>query len=335
MKTALVSMQPDDERRRLAAEVLGDLARVEFLADHDAAGRRRVLDEAAVLLSHDVVKELADDELARTGHLALIQCVTAGVDFIAFDRLPREVPVAVNAGAYAEPMAEHALAMILAAAKRLLVEHANLARGEFNQFTRNRMLAGMAAGILGFGGIGIATARILSAVGMRVHAINRRGRSDEPVDWIGTPGELDEMLAASDVLILSLPLTARSERMIGARELALMKDDAILVNLARGEIVDEDALYRHLRANPAFTACIDAWWVEPIRHGEFRMDRPFAELSNVIASPHNSASVSGWQTVAFGRALENCRRALAGEGARYVIGDEERGYGAGGGSARR
>jgi len=329
MKLALVTMQPDDARRRLAAEALEGIARVEFLADHDDAGRRGALDEASVLLSHNVVKELHADELASLGHLELLQCVTAGVDFIPFDRLPPEVPVAVNAGAYAEPMAEHALAMILAAAKRLLVEHENLKRAEFNQFTRNRMLTGMTAGILGFGGIGVATARTLRAVGMRVHAINRRGASDEPVDWIGTPDRLDELLAASDALILSLPLTARSEGMLGERELALMKDDAILVNLARGEIVDEGALYRHLQAHPAFTACIDAWWVEPIRHGEFRMDHPFMDLPNVIASPHNSASVSGWQQVAFGRALENCRRVLQGEAPRFVIGEDERGFGGG------
>jgi len=326
VKTALISMQPDDQRRRLAADALGGIARVEFLADHDGAARRRVLDDAAVLLSHNVVKELSADELARIAHLSLIQCVTAGVDFIPFERLPAAVPVAVNAGAYAEPMAEHALAMILAAVKRLFTEHENLKRGEFNQFTRNRMLTGMTAGILGFGGIGVATARLLRAAGMRVHAINRRGASDEPVDWIGTPGQLDELLAESDALILSLPLTARSESLLGARELARMKDDAILVNLARGEIVDEGALYAHLRAHPDFTACIDAWWVEPIRHGEFRMDHPFMDLENVIASPHNSASVSGWQAVAFSRALENCRRVLVGEGARYLIGDEERRY---------
>ena len=239
--------------------------------------------------------------------------------------MPAGVLVATNGGAYAEPMAEHALAMALAGAKRLLVEHAALTRGEFNQFARNRMLAGGVCGILGFGGIGVATARLARGIGMRVHAINRRGMSEEQVDWMGTPDQLDALLDASDLLVICTPLTPTTLGMIGAQQLARMKDDAILVNVARGEIVDERALYERLVACPRFTACIDAWWIEPVRHGVFRMDQPFMTLPNVIGSPHNSAAaISGTGTVGLQRAIANIKRALAGVTPLYQVPPEDR-----------
>jgi phosphoglycerate dehydrogenase-like enzyme len=159
---------------------------------------------------------------------------------------------------------------------------------------------------------------------MQIHAINRRGHSAEPTAWIGTPDHLEVLLRAAEVLIIAAPLTHATMGRIGARELALMKEDAILVNLARGEIIEEGALFAHLQGHPTFTACLDAWWVEPIRHGAFRMQYPFLELPNVIGSPHNSASVDGWHQVALRRAAENCLRALRGQPPQGVIGPDER-----------
>jgi len=299
---------------------------VAYLPDLCGAARAEALAAASVLFARNTGKELDDAEHGRLGHLSLIQFFSAGIDYVPLHRLPAAVPIAANGGAFAEPMAEHALAMILAGAKRLVVEHANLSRGEFNQFTPTRMLQGMTVGILGFGGIGVATAKLCKALGLEVHAINRRGRTDQTVDWMGTPDDLDTLLGASDALVLSVPLTARSKGLIGGRELALMKPDAMLVNLARGEIVDETALFAHLKANPAFIACIDAWWIEPVRHGEFRMQHPFLDLPNVIASPHNSASVGGWRSVALERAAENCRRVFHDETPLHLIGADERSY---------
>ena len=187
------------------------------------------------------------------------------------------------------------------------------------------MLAGGVCGILGFGGIGVAMARLARGIGMKVHAINRRGRSEEPTDWIGTPDQLDLLLTASDVLVICTPLTPATLGMIGAPQLARMKEDAILVNVARGEIVDERALYERLVAFPKFCACIDAWWIEPIRHGTFRMDQPFMSLPNVIGSPHNSAAaIAGTGVVGLQRAIANIRRALAGETPLYLVPPEDR-----------
>jgi phosphoglycerate dehydrogenase-like enzyme len=322
--TLVASFELNAAQRAVIEESLDGVADAVFLRDLAPDTRMAALGDADVLLSRNTARELRPGELALLTRVRLVQFLSAGVDFVPFKDFPAGVPIATNRGAFAEPMAEHALGLALAAAKRLLIEQANLARGEFNQFVPNRMLAGGVCGIFGFGGIGVATARLMRAIGMTVHAINRRGVSDEPVEWIGTPDRLDELLAAADVLVISTPLTRATERLIGARELGLMKSEAILINLARGEIIDEGALYPHLAANPRFTACIDAWWIEPVRHGAFRMDHPFLSLPNVIGSPHNSASVRGWREVALQRALVNCRRVFAGEPPQHLIGPEER-----------
>ncbi len=177
--TLVVTFDPGRSGRAVVADTLGSAADVVYLPDLAEADRSPALRQATIVLSHNTGKELRPGEHGDLAGARLIQFMTAGVDFIPLHDLPPDVPVASNGGAYAEPMAEHALAMTLAAAKRLLVEHAALARGAFNQFAPNRMLAGRTCGILGFGGIGVATARLMRAVGMRVHAINRRGRTQE------------------------------------------------------------------------------------------------------------------------------------------------------------
>jgi phosphoglycerate dehydrogenase-like enzyme len=321
--TLVVAFNIDQTSKAMVAEALGGVADAVYLSELAEADRARALRAAGALLSRNTAKDLRPGEADLLGATRLIQFMTAGVDYIPLRALP-QVPIATNGGAYAEPMAEHALAMMLAAAKRLIVEHENLKHGRFNQFTPTRLLAGATCGILGFGGIGAATARLVRSVGMRVHAINRRGAADVPVDWIGTPDRLGELIAASDVLVIATPLTRATRGLIGGAELAQMKDDAILVNLARGEIVEEKALYDHLVSHPRFTACIDAWWIEPVRHGEFRMDQPFLELANVVASPHNSAMAGPAREVSLRRAVENCRRALAGETPLHLIGPDDK-----------
>jgi phosphoglycerate dehydrogenase-like enzyme len=150
------------------------------------------------------------------------------------------------------------------------------------------------------------------------------GGTDERVDWIGTPERLNELLEVADILLISAPFTRATYGLIGAAELRRMKDDAILVNVARGEIVQERPLYDHLVGHPRFTDCIDAWWIEPVRHGAFRIDQPFLDLPNVIASPHNSAQGGDAHDISLRRAVENCRRALTGEAPLHVIGLDER-----------
>ena len=119
-------------------------------------------------------------------------------------------------------------------------------------------------------------------------------------------------------------LGCSTEGLIGARELGLMKENAILINVARGEIIEEGALYARLVSHPHFFAGIDAWWVEPVRHGHFAIGHPFLDLPNVIGSPHNSAGGGVWRDEYLRRAVQNCRRAILGETPLNLIGSDER-----------
>src|SRR5271165_4467379 len=176
----VVAFELSEKRKAIVTDALAGASAVVYLTELDDAARAEALRNTGVLLTFNTSKELRLGEAALLDGARLIQFMIGGVDFIPLGELPKEVPVATNGGGYAESMAEHALAMALAAAKRLILEHENLKRGQFNQFTRNRMLAGGVCGIFGFGGIGAATARLMRCVGMHIHAINRRGASDEP-----------------------------------------------------------------------------------------------------------------------------------------------------------
>jgi len=216
-------------------------------------------------------------------------------------------------------MSEHVLAMTLSLAKHLPQRHAALAAGRYDKWLPALVLDGSVCGILGFGGVGAATARLMRAFGARIHAVNRTGRTSETVEFVGTLADLDQVLAAADVLVVSLPLTLVTRGLLGRRELSLMKPAAILVNVARGAIIDQRALYEHLSTHPQFSAGIDTWWDEPAGEGPFRTDYPFLGLPNVLGSPHNSSIVPGTMLAAARVAAQNVRRYVRGEAVTGVI----------------
>ncbi len=319
-----IALSPPEPIRAVYREVLAAHGEVVFLADIPADRRGAVLESAAALIANAGPESLGLAKMEGGGQLKLIQFITAGLDHVPFATLPKGVPCAANAGGYAQAMAEHAVALVFACAKRLGPGHRALAQGVFDQFgSVTKSLAGGVCAVLGFGEVGRLVARRLACLGMAVHAINRSGQTDEKVAFIGTLDDLEPVLRAADAIIVTLSLTRKTEGAIGARALGWTKDDAILVNVSRGEIVDETALYRHLRDHPAFFAGIESWWIEPVRHGEFRINHPFLDLPNVIACPHNSARVPNAASRAARKAAENVRRLLTGEAPLHIAGADE------------
>jgi phosphoglycerate dehydrogenase-like enzyme len=313
-----------EEFEQITREVLGGDAEVAFLAGLAAGDKREALRRAVAVLSWHPEREFPAGMLAEAAErLELLQLLSAGVDHIDLAAIPERAAVAGNVGAFAEPIAEHVVAMTLALARRLPQRHAALAEGRWEQNEPLLTLDGAVCAVLGYGGIGKATARLMRALGARIWAVNNSGTADEPTDFTGTLADLDRVLAAADVLVISLPLTLTTRGLIGARELALLKPTAILVNVARGGIVDEQALYEHLRTHPGAGAGLDVWWHEPARGESFRTAQPFFGLPNVIGSPHNSGMVPGVMQRAARRAAQNVLRHLRGEDVRGLVRRED------------
>jgi len=309
----LITYRVGEQNRALLKEMFGAGAHLTFLMDMPAGLRQQALIEADILLSWNPPRELGWSEFDHFRNLKLIQLVSAGADHIPYEKLRQDIRVASNIGAYAEPMAEHALALALAMAKKLLPHHQELSQGKFVKNAESRMLKGGVCGILGFGGIGKAVARLMRSIGMRIYAINTSGKTDEQVEFIGTLNDLQIVLSSSDVAVVSLPLNKTTRGLIGKRELAWMKPDAMLINIARAAIMDEEALYHRLKTHPTFQAGTDVWWIEPFNAGEFRMNYPLLSLPNFLGSPHNSAIIPGINESSTRRAVENIKRYLRGE----------------------
>jgi phosphoglycerate dehydrogenase-like enzyme len=264
------------------------------------------------------------ENLARMPRLKLIQTILVGVNHVRFGDLPKRVMVCSNAGAYSVEVAEHAWALLLASAKKIVPQHIALREGtrslkSFGGDEKDvKVLKGKTLGIIGLGNIGRAVASYGQDLRMKVVALNRSKRGLRGVKTYYGKGGLDHILRSSDAVILTVPLNRSTDRLIGARELALMKKDAVLVNIARGDLVDQDAIYAHLAANPSFRYATDVWW---FKEGKETLEttRPLTSLLNFIGTPHSSGFVSVREGEPQRQATENAIRFLRGLTPRNVV----------------
>ena len=120
-------------------------------------------------------------------------------------------------------------------------------------------------------------------------------------------------------MVVTTPLNRETRDLIGGKELEWMKADAILINVGRGDVINQKALYDHLKSHPNFRAGIDTWWSEPADRGDFELGFPFFELPNIIGSPHCADHVPQSMPRATRRALENVKRFLLGNNIQGVL----------------
>ena len=316
----VITYPANKDESRVVHSVLDDIADIRYFSDLKAHERVSALEKADVILSRSFAEmEITLQEVVQLKSARLIQLVYAGAENVPFAAIPENITVASNVGAYANPIAEHVLAMVFCLAKSIIPKHLQLVNGNFDQSGFTRELKGAICGIIGMGGNGAAIARLMKGVGMEVHGINRSVSSPFPIDFIGAPAEMDAVLKRSDVVVLTVPLTRQTRNLIGRHELQIMKPDGILINVARGKVVEQQALYNHLKNTPLFSAGIDTWWFEPGDPAGFKLDHPFFDLPNLVGSPHNADDVPGIMTAATKLAAENIRHFLEGNAIRGKV----------------
>jgi len=288
----------------------------------DEAGIAGKLADVDALVTLAFTREMA----AAAGRLKLVQVPGAGLDRIDRSALAASTALA-NAYGHEVGIAEYALGAMLALTRQFGRLDAALRRGTWDSQWAVGVpppppwpeLAGKTLGILGYGHIGQALARRARAFDLTVLA-TRRTPVPDPGVLVRGPEALDDVLARADYVVITLPLSADTRGLLGARELGRMKRGAILVNVARAEIVDEDALYDALAGGTLAGAALDVWYRYPkttLPTPPAR--RPFHELPSVLMTPHVSGWTEGMLEARAGMIAGNIERVARGEPPQNLI----------------
>lgn len=280
-------------------------------------------ERAEALLVGAVGTAVLDHIVERSPRLRWIHSASAGVDRIATPALRARELLLTNArGVFSRPIAEYVVMMSLAVARRLpaLLE---LQRERTWQPLRGRELAELTVAIVGFGSIGLEVARLLEPFGCRILATRRhpeRGSGSAPGVELRPLDALHDVLRESDVVVVAAPLTEETAGLIGAEELAAMREDAWLINIARGRLIDELALRRALENGWIGGAVLDVFAEEPLSP-----ESPLYRTPNLVITPHTSWASDRVIERSVDLFVENLRRHQAGEPLRNVV-DLEAGY---------
>ena len=294
-------------------------------------------------LAEVIVGGVADkDMLAAAKNLKAYVVPYAGVPR-ANQEIFREKPniMLVNSHWGTEVVAEHALALALAATKMLVPRDMELRDNDwttrYSDMDRDTpLLKGKTAGIYGYGRIGKAVARRLIAIGMKVQAIKYIPTKEEieqskkdGLEFLGGKEDLPKLLKNSDLLVVTVPSTDETRGAIGKAQLDMMRPAAYIVNLSRGNVIEEEPFYDALKRGRIAGAAIDAWYNYPEREGPYKnvppSKFPFGKLRNVVMSPHRASHGEGREIMRLNSVAEALKAISDGKRPESVV-DKKKGY---------
>lgn len=286
--------------------------RLHWLEQSDAAKHRlRLFERADYVVAYPGNPSAA--ELAAARRLKLFQMLSAGYDWLDLEAFRRAgIPVAANAGRNAVSTAEHTLLLMLAMLKHLPRHHNAVCAGQWPAMAHAaelRELSGKMVGLIGYGQIGRAVARRLQAFDARVIYHTRTLVDTAATDGLSPRAwvSLAELLSTADIISLHLPLTPQTRGMIGATELAAMRQGSYLVNTARGALVDEEALVQALCIGHLAGAALDVFEHEPLP-----LASRLAQSDRVVLTPHiGGVTLDAWRA-RLALAFENIQRVESG-----------------------
>lgn len=250
----------------------------------------------AIAAADVLICSTVDEAHARAAKgLRLLHVTGAGYEKIPLEALNPHVTVA-NTFGHGRSIAEHVIMASLMMSRRALVVNREMRDGVWHTVNSDpdlplqSTLEGKVLGIVGLGSIGLEVADLADRFGMQVRAVRRTVGGTKPdfVSRIDPIEGLPELLAASDVVVVAIPFNDSTRGLIGAEALGQMKSSGILINVARGPIVDEDALFEALSQNRIGGAGIDVWWGDRHDASSPASRLPFGELDNVVLTPHHS-----------------------------------------------
>jgi phosphoglycerate dehydrogenase-like enzyme len=311
--------------RHFVEQLRRDFPQHTFTEAWDRDTIRRLLPDADAAFTPFVDR----DVFPLATRLRWIQSPAVGVGSLMFGELLQSPVVITSArGIRARSIAEHVLGVTIALARRLPVAMRAQIAHRWAQDELDgadvdvRTLHGQRMGIVGLGSIGMELVKIAAPFGFRISAIRRRATEPAPpgVERVWPPDRLPDLLAASDVVVLAAPHTPETRHLIGRRELERIKRGALLVNIARGKLLDDEAVIEALRDGRLAGAALDVFTEEPLAASS-----PYWDLPNVIVTPHTSGALRDYWTPLVALFSENLRRFEHGEPLLNVV-DKAAGY---------